>query len=345
LSQSLASLGWRGEYTPVLNANALNEQMNARPLNKPLRVAIIGAGAMGREHIKAFRDVPGVTIAGIWNRTRDKAATLAVEFGISVVADDIGALYAQTQADLAVLAVYETAINPVMKQALAHPWAILMEKPVGLDLADAEDIARAVKAARARVYVGLNRRSISSTQAALNDLESDPSPRFIHVQDQQSLDVARQIGHADVVVKNWMYANSIHLVDYLRAFGRGAVSDVSPIVRWSPSKPGIVLSKVAFTSGDIGLYEGIWNGPGPWACTVTTSRRRWELRPLEKATFQNAGERKLTAVEPGAWDTNFKPGFRLQAERLIGALRGEGAAVTIDDAVETMRLVRDIFAT
>ena len=312
--------------------------------NRPIRVAIIGAGAMAREHIKAFRNVPGVSVAGIWNRTQGKSAVLAAEFEIPVLANDVATLWERTKADLAVLAVYETAINPMMKQALRHPWAVLMEKPVGIDFADAEDIARAAEAAKAYVFVGLNRRFISSTQAALSDLASDSGRRFIHVQDQQSLDVARQIGHADIVVKNWMYANSIHLVDYLRAFGRGAVSEVMPVLHWSASEPGVVLAKIAFASGDIGLYEGIWNGPGPWACTVTTSRRRWEMRPLERATFQNVGERSLNAIEPATWDTEFKPGFRLQAERTIGALRGEKGAVTIDDAVETMRLVRDIFA-
>lgn len=314
-------------------------------MSTDLKVAFIGGGGMTREHIKAFRDVPGVSLAGIWNRTRDKAAGLAAEFGIPVVADDIGALHAQTKASLAVLAVYETAINSVVKQALAHPWSILMEKPVGLDLMDAEDIARAVKAAGARVFVGLNRRMISSTQSVLADLADDPGPRFIHVQDQQSLDVARQIGHAEPVVRNWMFANSIHLVDYLRTFGRGDITKVTPVAPWTPDKPNVVLAKVSFASGDIGLYEGIWNGPGPWACTVTTPRRRWELRPLEKATFQNAGERKLNAVDPHAWDANFKPGFRLQAERVADAVRGKAGAVTIDDAMQTMRLVRDIFAS
>ena len=33
--------------------------------------------------------------------------------------------------------------------------------------------------------------------------------------------------------------------------------------------------------------------------------------------LQNAGERKLNPVEPHAWDTEFKPGFRLQAERVV----------------------------
>ena len=178
----------------------------------------------------------------------------------------------------------------------------------------------------------------------LADIADDPAPRFIHVQDQQSLDVARQIGHAEPVVRNWMYANSIHLVDYLRAFGRGEISAVTPIARWNPQAPGVVLAKVTFTSGDIGLYEGIWHGPGPWACTVTTPRRRWELRPLEKATYQNAGERKLVPVDVDAWDEAFKPGFRLQAERVVNAVRGKAnGAVTLDDGVATMRLIRDIF--
>ncbi len=311
--------------------------------SKPLRVAMIGAGGMIREHIRAFQDVPGVTVAGIWNRTRDKAAALAQEFGIACVASDIAELYRETKADLVVLAVYETAINATMKQALAHDWAIMMEKPVGLDLADAEDIAAAV--GTARVFVGLNRRTLSSTQAVLADLADDPGPRFIHVQDQQSLETARVIGHAPEVVDNWMYANSIHLVDYIPALGRGKIVDVTPIVRWNPEAPTIVLAKIGFDSGDVALYEGIWNGPGPWACTVTTPRRRWEMRPLEKASFQNAGERKQNPVEPHVWDTDFKPGFRLQAEQVVNAVNGNGRATTLDEALASMRLVRDIFAS
>lgn len=305
---------------------------------------MIGGGGMTREHIRAFQNVPGVTLAGIWNRTRQKAEDLAKEFAIPVVASSVDDLYAQTKADLAVLAVYEPAINPVAKQAMQHPWAILMEKPVGLDLKDAEDIAAAAKARKAKVFIGLNRRTLSSTQAVLADLADDPGPRFIHVQDQQSLDVARQIGHVPEVVTNWMYANSIHLVDYIPALGRGRISEVTPVIRWNPDAPGVVVAKVAFDSGDIALYEAIWNGPGPWACTVTTPRRRWEMRPLEKAVFQNAGERKQNPVEPHAWDNEFKPGFRLQAERVVAALRGGGSATGLDEAVSTMRLVRDIYA-
>ena len=302
---------------------------------------------MAREHIKAFRDLPGSSIAGICNRTRSKAEKLASEFGVPMVADSIDELYARTRADIAVVAVYETAINKVVKQALAHPWAILMEKPVGIDLSDGQEIAAAANSRTGKssnVYVGLNRRFLSSTQAALADLESDPHPRFIHVQDQQNLDTARRLGHSEPVVRNWMYTNSIHLIDYFYAFGRGDIIEVTRIAPWQPANPGVVLAKLAFAGGDIGLYEGIWNGPGPWACTVTTPRRRWEMRPLERASYQNAGERTLNPVNAHPWDNDFKPGLRLQAQRVAGAVGGEEQAVTLDEGLRTMRLVDAIYA-
>lgn len=141
-----------------------------------------------------------------------------------------------------------------------------------------------------------------------------------------------------------MYTNSIHLIDYFYAFGRGDIVEVTRIAPWQPANPGVVLAKLAFAGGDIGLYEGIWNGPGPWACTVTTPRRRWEMRPLERASYQNAGERTLNPVNTHPWDNDFKPGLRLQAQRVAGAVGGEEQAVTLDEGLRTMRLVDAIYA-
>lgn len=310
------------------------------------KIAFVGAGAMAREHMKAFASIAGVQLAGIASRTRAKAEALARESGVPmVVADSIDELHAKTKADLVVVAVPELAANDVARACFAHPWAALLEKPAGYDFDDASAIHAAAREKGRRVWVALNRRFLSSTRAALEDLASNPGPRFIEVQDQQSLEVARQIGHPDAVVKNWMYANSIHLVDYLRAFGRGKVSSVNRVVRWNPEKPGVVLATVAFESGDLGLYEGIWNGPGPWAVQVTTPARRWEMRPLEEATFQNGGERKRNPVEVAPRDREYKPGFRLQAEQVLAALAGApSTAVTLDESLESMRLVKEIFS-
>lgn len=309
------------------------------------RVAFVGAGAMAREHARAFRDVPGVELAGLHGRTRIKAEALAGELGIPLVCDSISELYERSRADLVVVAVPELEARAVALACFAFPWTILAEKPLGCDLTEAQDIEAAALARGRKVLVGLNRRFLSSTRAVLADLARQPGPRFIQVHDQQSLAAARAIGHPEAVVKSWMYANSIHVIDYLRLLGRGRITAVRPALPWNGGAAIAVVATIEFDSGDCGVYQGVWAGPGPWMASVTTAAKRWEMRPLEQASFQLAGERQIHAVESHAWDREFKPGFRLQAEQAVAAARGlPSGAATLGDAMETMRLIAAIFA-
>jgi predicted dehydrogenase len=222
---------------------------------------------------------------------------------------------------------------------------MLLEKPAGYDLADARDIADAAKNHPAPVMVGLNRRFYSSMLAVQNDLNTRPQEsRFLHVQDQQSYAEARHHKHPEAVVEKFMYANSIHLIDMVRALGRGKVSRVQPIRPWRGDQTDVMLAYVEFDSGDSALYEGIWRGPGPWAFTVSTPSRRWTLQPLEQACYQNAGERTRHMLETAESDLICKPGFLLQAEAVVARIRGEANTITaLQDSLETMELIHQLF--
>ena len=307
-------------------------------------VGIVGAGYMAREHIRAFQDLPNVKIAGITSRTVARAEALASEFHIPLVCNSVAELYEKTKANLVVVTVPELAANAVIRACIEYPWTCLVEKPAGYNLADAEDIAAAARAKNARVYVALNRRFYSSTQQALVDLKTTDQPRFIHVQDQEDQKRALQAGQPPMVVANWMYANSVHVIDYFTLFGRGPVTSVEPVVPWNPDHPWIVIAKLQFASGDIGLYEGIWDGPGPWSVGINLTEKRWEMRPLEQAAYQLAGQRKLEQVEIHEWDRQFKPGLRLQAEEAVAATQGlETQLPNLEEALKSMRLVKQIF--
>lgn len=308
-------------------------------------VAIVGAGSMAGEHAKAFAQVPGVTLAGIASRTRSRAEALARQYGMAHVADTVEELHAATRADLLVVTVPELAANAVAKAALKHPWAMLMEKPAGYDLADARDIAQAAEGHAAPVMVGFNRRFYSSMLAVQGDLATRPDePRFIHVQDQQSYAEARHYKHPEPVVEKFMYANSIHLIDMIMALGRGQVRKVDPVRPWRGEQTDVMLAYVEFDSGDSALYEGIWRGPGPWACAVSTPSRRWMLQPLEQAVYQNAGERTRHAVETSESDRVCKPGFLLQAQAAVARVRGQsGQIASLQDSLATMELIHRLF--
>ncbi len=309
------------------------------------KVAIVGAGNMAREHIRAFLDVPGVTVAGIHSRTRARADSLAAEFQIQYVSDSVAELYQQTHADLGVVTVSETSINEVSRACFEFPWTVLLEKPPGYNLEDAEAIHETALLKERRVLVALNRRFNSSTRTVLSELNEFTGPRFIQVQDQQDYEEAAKYNLHPLVLKNLMYANSIHVIDYLSLFGRGEITSVVPVTRWNSEKPSVVVAKVEFSSGDAGMYTGIWKGPGPWAVAVNTPQRRWEMRPLEQLAFQNRGERQLQNVKAHAWDTDFKPGFRLQAEMAMRAALGQPSdSPTFTEAMRTIRLIQQIFA-
>jgi predicted dehydrogenase len=308
------------------------------------KIAIVGAGNMASEHARAFADVPGVQISGIHSRTRSKAEALANAYNARVIADSIDELYERTRADLVVVTVKELAMNACSRACFKHPWTVLLEKPAGYNLADAIEIHDAARKAGARVFVALNRRAYSSTRAVGTAVAEVQGPRFVRVQDQQDQPAMLAAGQPQLVVDNFMFANSIHLIDYFAVFCRGRATGVDHVVKWNASRPGLVLAKVNFDSGDAGLYEGIWDGPGPWAVTVQTSERRWEMRPLEQAAVQFRGERKLQALEIHEWDARFKPGLRYQAEQAVAAALGKPAAIaTLDESLESMKLVDMIF--
>ena len=309
------------------------------------KVAFVGAGYMAAEHLKAFCDIPGVELSGIFSRTPARAEALAKKHGVGMTCSSIAELYQKTQASLVVIAVSGLAVRAVSHECFGYPWTCLIEKPAGYNVAEAEAIAESARSAGRRTFVALNRRHYSSTQTVLQDLASNDEPRFIHVQDQEDAMGALRSGQPKLVVENWMYANSIHVIDYFTMLGRGAVVEVQPCFRWNPDEPGFVAAKILFESGDMGLYQAVWNAPGPWAVAVTTRSKRWEMRPLEQASFQLNGQRKLEPVTPHEWDRQFKPGLRRQAELAVRAAMSAASSdlPTAEDALRSMRLAQAIY--
>jgi predicted dehydrogenase len=307
------------------------------------KIAIVGAGYMASEHARAFASLPGIEIAGVVGRTRTRAEALAAAHSTKVY-DGIGAIWTAERPDAVVVTVNELSMREVATACFAHPWVSLLEKPAGVDLADAEAILAEADRTGARAYVALNRRSYAATRRALAELEADPGPRLISLLDQQDLAAARAMGQPERVVQNWMYANSIHVIDYLHVFGRGDVVAVEPVVPWTPRSPGHVVAAVKFSSGDTGVYQAVWDGPGPWSATVTNRTVRLEMRPLERLGIQRPGERALTEVPADPIDRDFKPGLRYQAEQILGILGGAATTLpTLAEAARTMRLCADIY--
>jgi predicted dehydrogenase len=300
---------------------------------------------MATEHLKAFSSLEEVEIVGIYSRTAGRAEKLAKDFKIPFVSSSIKELFEQTKADLVVVTVFETAMLEVALECLKYAWQVFLEKPPGYNHEQAVKIQEAALHVGKKIMVGLNRRFLNSSLVVKQSLSSLNEKRFIQVCDQQSLDTARFYKHPEVVVKNWMYANSIHTLDYFTYFCRGELVKVTRLNEWEFEKTFVLLAYLQYSSGDEGLYQAIWSGPGPWSVMVQTPANRWELRPLEKVTHQKLGERIMNELPGSTWDSSYKPGFYLQAKAVVKYCKDNTAeeAVFLESALKTMELIKKIY--
>lgn len=115
----------------------------------PLRVAVVGAGAFGRNHLRVYRELQqaghGVALAAVIDRDAEAAARAAAEFGARAF-DSIEACLAATKLDVASVCVptvhHATAAAPL----LAAGVDLLIEKPLAANLADADRIVELARA-------------------------------------------------------------------------------------------------------------------------------------------------------------------------------------------------------
>jgi predicted dehydrogenase len=312
-------------------------------VNTKIKIVIIGAGVIAEEHIKSFIIQQDAEIIGIFSRSETKALQIANKYNISNVVNSIEAL-AELIPDVVVIAVSISSTENVCKEAFKYPWLILVEKPVGIDYNNAKALYDLAILKKAKVYVAMNRRQYSSTINALQLLKGELEPRFIIVHGQEDPLLQLKSGMETDVVKNLMYTNSLHIIDYFNIFGRGEITQINISESWNSGNSDKVIANIEYTSGDFGLYVGIWNMPGPWSVTITTKNLNISLKPLEHITVQNYGSRKSNTLELSSVDLNYKPGFYVQAYNTIKAAKGlEHNLVTIGEVLKSMSLIKNIY--
>lgn len=296
---------------------------------------------MALAHALAFRHA-GAAISGVTSRTRHKADELSQILGGVSVYDGVQDLIDHERPDLIVISVSVLSIPAVTLECLGSGATLLIEKPAGLNLAEAQALAKKVDESGDKAFLALNRRCYASVRWVLDQVPE--GLRYVRVQDQQSLTRAREFGHPEDVLAGWHFANSIHLVDLLRVFCRGAATAVdvlNPLVDGS----GVLLAKVKFDSGDIGVYEAVWEGPGPWAASIHANGLRFHLQPLESATIQKLGVREALVMPVCDEDVDFKAGLVQQARETIEACQGRPSGLqSLKQGLATMELVHQIYA-
>jgi predicted dehydrogenase len=125
-----------------------------------VRYGLIGAGMMGREHIRNLALVPGATVAAVSDPDAEQRALSAQAAGGAAALDDHRKLLENPEIQAVVIASPNDTHKAILDDifTMRPDLAILVEKPVCTSQADCEALERAAAAHRPPIWVAMEYR-------------------------------------------------------------------------------------------------------------------------------------------------------------------------------------------
>lgn len=158
----------------ISDSDLLHSIQPVLPADRFVGIGCVGAGfIMADCHLVAYRQ-QGLNPVAITSRTRATAEAVAARHAIHAVCDSVEAVVAQPDVQVLDVAVPPDLQADVIRRALAAPnrlRGILAQKPLGVNLAQAEEIVRMCEAAGVALAVNQNMRFDQSVRACKTLLE------------------------------------------------------------------------------------------------------------------------------------------------------------------------------
>ncbi|CBV44123.1 inositol 2-dehydrogenase [Halomonas elongata] len=121
-----------------------------------MRLALIGAGRIGKVHARAIDEHPEVTLAAVADFHAPAAEALAAEYGARTL--DADTVFEDDEIDAVLIASSTPTHADYLERAARAGKAVLCEKPIALDLARTVEALRVLESHPVTCALGFNRR-------------------------------------------------------------------------------------------------------------------------------------------------------------------------------------------
>ena len=207
---------------------------------KPIRVAVVGVGEFGRNHVRVWRELEGVELAGVVDTNVERAGQVAAEFGTKVIRD-LGALSAE-RVNAVSLAVPTNEHARIGCRLLDEGFDVLVEKPMASSLEDADRLIASAQRSGSILQIGHVERFNPAVVAA-QKIVSQPMFFEVHrlgIFTPRSLDI-------DVV-----YDVMIHDLDILLSLVNAPVVDLKAVgIPVITDRVDIAHARIEFATGTV----------------------------------------------------------------------------------------------
>ncbi|MDD9972881.1 MAG: Gfo/Idh/MocA family oxidoreductase, partial [Candidatus Poribacteria bacterium] len=158
----------------IVNKLLTTEKVEQNPTVKNMktyRVAILGCRSRGTSAAKAYYAHPRTEIVALCDLVQERLETLGNIVNVSTHFTDLDEMIRQTTPDIVAIPTATEAHYPLCMRVLEHGVNIEVEKPLCIDLAQADEVLAKAKEKNARVAVHHQRRTSPSMHAVAKALD------------------------------------------------------------------------------------------------------------------------------------------------------------------------------
>ena len=206
---------------------------------KKIRVAVVGVGDFGRNHVRVYRELENAELVGVVDLDRERAERIAQEFSTAAL---VGIESLVGRVDAVSLVVPTLEHGRIGCQLLEMGFDVLVEKPIAASLAEADKLISAASRRGRVLQVGHLERFNPGLEAVLPVLKR---PLYFEVHrlgvfTPRSLDI-------DVV-----YDVMIHDLDILLSLADAPVEEIKAVgIPVLTDKVDIAQARLTFASGAV----------------------------------------------------------------------------------------------
>ncbi len=317
-----------------------------------LRVGIIGAGNIARNHVEGYR-AAGAEIVAIADTQADTLARRAREWGVGHAFADHRELLALPGLDAVSICTPNAAHHVPTLAAASAGVHVLCEKPISLSLAEADQMVEACQRAGVVLAVDHHLRTNVAVERAHGMIADGTIGRVTFVRLRQAHDWA---GATEVPVGfrtpamaggGTLLDNGCHLFDLARHLA-GPVTEVfarTATLRFDIEVEDTAEVSLRFASGALGQIEVSWTSTG-WDQGFTVNGTKGSLeyterlgRPVLRYVHREPGDLGWGDARVTSWEHGGDGDHVRAIGAFVAAVRGERpVACTGQDGREAVRL-------
>ena len=250
-------------------------------------IALIGAGSIGRRHIKAMSSVDEAVLVAIADPS-PAASELGTTHGIPIFAD-AEQILSEADIDAVIIATPTERHHADVMTVLRQRKTVLVEKPITATIDEAHEVTSFAATQGCHVLVGHQRRYYPCAERACDILQSGRIGKLIAVSGQWTTrknDAYYEPDWRRDEAAGPILTNLIHEIDLLR-FICGDIASVSAHVTHADqrfAKEDAVAISMGFANGAVGTFVLSDRTPSPWT---------WEMALGESVKFPRTGQNAI----------------------------------------------------